>query len=170
LTFHDLFIALRRRWRGATAIVMLVVVAAALLTLTAPRVYESRTTIYFAAADGSGQSTGNLYQMPEDEKITLARVARSPLVLGPVRETLGYDASVPVSMTAASGEGDASLFDFVVHSDSTAGEKTYRAYGTVVDRLAPLLPSSVSRKAVALAVEAAGLTGIRHPERIQGRF
>ncbi|MFK5633447.1 MULTISPECIES: polysaccharide biosynthesis tyrosine autokinase [unclassified Ornithinimicrobium] len=118
MTVRDLFVALARRWRGAAAILLLVVAGAAVATATTPKVYESRTTIYFAAADGSGQSTGNLYQMPDGEKTTLARIARSPLVLDPVRATLGYEASVPVSVEALPSGGDASLFDFVVRSDS----------------------------------------------------
>lgn len=118
MTVRQLFVALARRWRGAVAILLVVLGVTAWMTMTSPRIYESRTTIYFAAADGSGKSTGNLYQMAEGEKATLARIARSPLVLDPVRTTLGYDASVPVSIEAVPSSGDASLFDFVVRSDS----------------------------------------------------
>lgn len=53
---------------------------------------------------------------------------------------------------------------------AVSGENTYQRYGAVVDRLAKVLPTSVARKAIALGVEAAGRTGIQHPERIQGRF
>lgn len=53
---------------------------------------------------------------------------------------------------------------------AVAGEKTYQRYGAVVDRLSTVLPAPVARKAIALGVEAAGRTGIQHPERIRGRF
>lgn len=53
---------------------------------------------------------------------------------------------------------------------AVAGEGTYRRYGAFVDRMAHVLPTPVARKAIALGVEAAGRTGITHPERIRGRF
>lgn len=118
VTVRDLFLMLARHWRGALAILLLVVLGTALGTMQQTPVYESRTTIYFAATDADGQSTGNLYQMPGGERSTLTRIARSPLILDPVRETLGLDGSVPISVDASSGGEDTALFDFVVRSDS----------------------------------------------------
>ncbi|WP_161965065.1 Wzz/FepE/Etk N-terminal domain-containing protein [Ornithinimicrobium cerasi] len=106
MTVRDLFMAIARRWRGVLAILLLVVAASALATMRTPQVFESRTTVYFAATDEDGQSTGNLYQMPAGEKATLARIARSPLMLDPVRETLGLDPSLPLAVEALPGGDD----------------------------------------------------------------
>ncbi|MGC5585137.1 YveK family protein [Ornithinimicrobium sp. W1665] len=118
MTVKDLWIAVLRRWRGAVLLLLIVVGTTAVVTAQAPRVYESRTTIYFAAAGEDGESTGNLFEMPSGERATLSRIARSPLTLDPVREELGLDQSVPLHVEAISAGSDTALFDFVVRSDS----------------------------------------------------
>ncbi|WP_048679498.1 glycosyltransferase family 2 protein [Kocuria sp. HSID16901] len=49
-------------------------------------------------------------------------------------------------------------------------EPVARAVSRLVDRLLPVLPATLGRKLVALCVEAAGLSGIRHPGRARTTF
>jgi GT2 family glycosyltransferase len=49
-------------------------------------------------------------------------------------------------------------------------EKSIRAWSGVVDRAAEALPPPVAEKLIALAVESAGLAGVRYPERAKSRF
>src|SRR5690606_12541354 len=120
---------------------------AAVATMRTPEVYESRTTVYFAATDEAGESTGNLYQMPAGEKATLARIARSPLMLHPVRESLRLDPSVPLAVEAIAGGDATALFDFVVRSDSpdnaaAVAEALPRQLATSARSYAPTLAQS----------------------------
>ncbi|MDP5227715.1 MULTISPECIES: glycosyltransferase family A protein [Arthrobacter] len=49
-------------------------------------------------------------------------------------------------------------------------ERLLRAYGAAADAVSPYLPRRVGEKLVALAVESAGLAGIRFPERARSTF
>lgn len=55
-------------------------------------------------------------------------------------------------------------------ASTVATERTLPVYGRTVDRLARMLPAAVSEKLIALAVESAGLSGVRYPERARASF
>ncbi|MDQ4501909.1 glycosyltransferase [Sinomonas sp. ASV322] len=62
-------------------------------------------------------------------------------------------------------------WDRIVRAASTAAsERTLRAYGGAVDAVARFMPRPVAEKLMALAVESAGLAGIRYPERAKATF
>jgi glycosyltransferase involved in cell wall biosynthesis len=55
-------------------------------------------------------------------------------------------------------------------ASAIATERTLPVYGRTVDALVPMLPSAVAEKLIALAVESAGLAGVRYPERARASF
>ena len=115
MTIQDFFAAIRQRWRIIVATLLLVLSVTALITWQTPKVYGSSTRVYLLASQES--STGNLYNMPAAEKETLVQVASSPVVVDGVREQLGYDDSVPISISA-SVAGDTTLLDGSATSDT----------------------------------------------------
>lgn len=63
------------------------------------------------------------------------------------------------------------VWDRLVRGASTvATERVLHGYGAAVDAVACRLPHRISEKLVALAVESAGLAGIRYPSRAKARF
>lgn len=63
------------------------------------------------------------------------------------------------------------LWDWIVRGASTlATERTLTAYSRVVDNATQRLPQAVAEKLIAVAVESAGLAGIRHPGRARKDF
>ena len=114
MTVRELLATLRTRWRIIVATFWVVVLGTAWMTMQIPPVYESSTRVYLLASGPN--SAGNLYNMPGSEKQTLIQVASPPVVLGAVREHLGYDASVPMNVTARTS-GDTNLLDIFVRSN-----------------------------------------------------
>lgn len=115
MTFQEFADAMRQRWRIVAALVILGLAVMAVITMQTPRVYESNTRVYLLATGVDDR--GNLYSMPQTEKETLVQVAASPVILDATREALGYDGSVPVSISATAS-GETSLLDFRARSDS----------------------------------------------------
>ena len=69
------------------------------------------------------------------------------------------------------GDEQSGLWNRLVRLASTvATERTLPAYGRTVDALARILPGNVAEKLIALAVESAGLAGVRYPERARASF
>jgi glycosyltransferase involved in cell wall biosynthesis len=69
------------------------------------------------------------------------------------------------------GPSHTGLWGRAVWAASTvATEKSIRTWSAVVDRAADALPRPVAEKLIALAVESAGLAGIRYPKRARSRF
>ncbi|KHL05017.1 glycosyltransferase family 2 protein [Sinomonas humi] len=63
------------------------------------------------------------------------------------------------------------LWDRVVTTSSTfTTERTLRAYGAAADSAASWLPAALAEKLIALAVESAGIAGVRYPRRARGMF
>lgn len=71
----------------------------------------------------------------------------------------------------AEPSGNSGLWGRAVWAASTvATEKSIQTWSALVDRAADSLPRPVAEKLIALAVESAGLAGIRYPERARSRF
>jgi glycosyltransferase involved in cell wall biosynthesis len=68
-------------------------------------------------------------------------------------------------------EPEDGLWNLVVRAaGAVATERTVRAYGRAVDRVAAALPVHLAEKLIALAVESAGVAGIRYPQRARASF
>ena len=114
MTIQDFLIALRQRWRIILATLAIVLAVTTVVTMQAPRVYESGTRVYLMAT--SDANSGNLYNMPASEKQTLVEVASSPVVLDAVREQLDLAPGTPIQVTASTS-GDTNLLDVSARSN-----------------------------------------------------
>lgn len=86
---HDLIRVIRHRWRFATAVFLLTVAAAALLTVFSPRVYQARTSVFVSVLDNKTNSdlvSGSTYAQAQVG--SYMDVVTSPLVLQPVIDAL----------------------------------------------------------------------------------
>ena len=64
-----------------------------------------------------------------------------------------------------------SLWDRVVAGTSSfVTERTLHAYGAAADAAVSRLPAAVAEKLIALAVESAGIAGVKYPHRARGTF
>lgn len=114
MTIQDFLIALRQRWRIILTTLAIVLVVTTVVTMQAPRVYESGTRVYLMAT--SDANSGNLYNMPASEKQTLVEVANSPVVLDAVREQLDLAPGTPIQVSASTS-GDTNLMDVSARSN-----------------------------------------------------
>lgn len=111
MDLHDYLGVLRRRWITVVAILLATVAGAAAITLASTPQYTASTRLFFAVQ--GGESATDLAQgssFTERQMASYAQVARSPLVLEPVAETL----------EVRSDESDlSSLLDITVAAETT---------------------------------------------------
>src|SRR5690625_1756950 len=91
----DYLRVLRSRWRSIAAVVLAVLAGTVALTLLTTPMYSSSTRLFFAVQ--GGESVSELAQgsnFTERQMASYAEVARAPIVLEPVRESLNLDAGV----------------------------------------------------------------------------
>ena len=117
MDLHDYLRVVRKRWRTITAVTLVLVAAAALLTLWSPKSYEARTQL-FVSTSGSSDST----QLLQGNTFTQQRVksysdlVSTPTVLDPVIKSLGLHTTADQLGTriSASVPLDTVLIDVVV--------------------------------------------------------
>jgi polysaccharide biosynthesis transport protein len=115
---HDYLRVVRKRWRTITAVTLVLVAVAALLTLLSPKVYQAHTQL-FVSTSGSADST----QLLQGSNFTQQRVKSysdlitTPTVLDPVIANLGLDVSPDTlgSQITASVPLDTVLIDVMVN-------------------------------------------------------
>lgn len=113
MTVRDFLNTLRQRWRIVVATMLVVIAAAAWLTLQIQPVYQSGSRVYLLANNQS--ESANLYNMPAAELETVIQVTTSPIVLDPVREQLGLQPGTMLEVSA-SRAGDTPLLDVTVRA------------------------------------------------------
>jgi len=99
---RDYLAVLKKRWMTVAGITLMVLAAAAAVTLTTTPLYTATTRVFFAV-QGS-QSISELAQgsyFAEAQMASYAEVATSPLVLNPVREQLGLPEDAPIAVSAS---------------------------------------------------------------------
>lgn len=97
----DYLRVLRSRWITVVAVALVVLAATAVATLAATPKYTSSTRLFFAVQ--AGESVSDLAQgstFTEKQMASYAEVARSPIVLQPVVETLNLGTDAPVLANA----------------------------------------------------------------------
>lgn len=92
---HDYYRLVRKRWRAITAVTLVMVALAALLTLWSPKTYQARTQLFVSTS--GGQDSAQLLQgntFTQQRVKSYADLITTPAVLAPVVKQLG------LSMTA----------------------------------------------------------------------
>ncbi len=92
MDLHDYLRVVRKRWRTITAVTLLFVAVAALMTLWSPKVYQARTQL-FVSTSGASEPTqllqGNTFTQQRVK--SYADLISTPTVLGPVIQDLGLN-------------------------------------------------------------------------------
>lgn len=92
---RDIIRAVRTRWRLVLTTVLIFVALSALTTWLMPREYAATSQVFVSTSGGSGDSNELLQgsSFSQQRVKSYAEVLRSPLVLGPVIESLGLETS-----------------------------------------------------------------------------
>jgi succinoglycan biosynthesis transport protein ExoP len=116
--FRDFLLILRARWMTVLVSVLVVIGAAAVVTLTTTPIYTSNARVYLAAegkqSNGSDANTGTYIITPKDLN-TYVAVLGSPAVLDPLRQTLGLPPGTPIDVSAEVSD-TASILDITAKS------------------------------------------------------
>ena len=98
MQFRDFLAILGARWRTVAVTMLLVLAAAVLTTLQMPRVYEAKARVFMAASTAPDGRGG--YVLTSSDLTTYVELLNSPVVLDPLRKTLGVEPGTPLQVSA----------------------------------------------------------------------
>lgn len=153
MELKDYWQALRHRWGIFVACTLLGVLAASMLTLMTPKVYEARTELFVAPEAGSNTSElmqGSAFVV--DRVKSYVQVMDRQLVLGPVIEDLGLDMSVSQLSDQVSATAIEETVVVVITATSDSAEEAALIANGVAAEFVDLAPS--------LEPSRAGQTGV----------
>ncbi len=103
MQFRDFLLILRTRWMTVVVSTLIVVGAAAAVTLTTTPIYTSQARVYLAAVGKSSSdpnSNSGTYIITVKDLNTYVAVLGSPAVLDPLRQGLGLPPGTPINVSA----------------------------------------------------------------------
>ena len=148
MPLKDFLAILRRRWMLITAVTLICVAVAAVVSFTQTPTYEATAKVYFRLAIGSTPGDINSGQTYTQNEInTYAAMADTPLVLGPVSNDIGHGYTVK---TLAGKVAATAAADTVIVSITATDPSPSRAA-----KIANLTAASLGQAARDLSVKAA---------------
>lgn len=102
MLLKDVLTILVRRWFVIVGCALLVVTGAVVLTMRTTPVYEASARVFLSTPGGS-------YMLTSEDMNTFAELVRSPVVLDPLKETLGLPPDAGVSVSARMSGGTAMM-------------------------------------------------------------
>jgi capsular exopolysaccharide synthesis family protein len=134
---------LRLRWRLLAAIVLLGMALATLGSLLSPRIYEAKSQLFVSTSSTQGDGTSGLAQgnqFAQQRVKSYAEIMDSPMVTGPVVQTLGL-ARTPAALgrqITAVAPLDTVLIDVTVRDRSAV--QAQRIADAVAERFSQVVP------------------------------
>ena len=159
MELQDYLLVVRKRWRVIVVVVLVTVGLAAVATLMADKVYESRTQ-FFVSTTGSSDS-GALLQgstFTQQRVKSYAQLLTTPRILAPVAEAVGVDGDIAAQVTATTPP-DTVLIEVAVRDEDPAQAKA------MAEAIAKEFPAAVSELESTAGTEASPVkvTVVRPP-------
>ncbi|MEO6790664.1 MAG: polysaccharide biosynthesis tyrosine autokinase [Ornithinibacter sp.] len=141
MTVREFLQILRRQWRIVTATMLLALGVAALITIRTPPIYSATARVYLSATASSNPGTAanpnNQIILNSNDLNTYITVIEAPVVVDPLRKTLGISASTSLTLSGAILP-TASLLDLTAQAESPAlAARAANALGKALADAAP---------------------------------